>query len=415
LTAPPSLAAAPWLAAAETRRLFAALVRDGDEARVVGGAVRDALLGLPVTGDLDVATTAAPDVVTARATAAGLKVVPTGIEHGTVTVIVDGRPFEVTTLRHDVETDGRRAKVAFGSDWAADARRRDFTINALSVDPDGTVHDPVGGYADVLARRVRFIGDAQARIREDYLRILRFFRFHARFGGGEPDRAGLVAAMRLRAGLARLSAERVAAEMRRLLVAPGAAATVATMSDTGLLQPVLGGVALIGRFARFTALAAGHAPAAPALVLAALAARLPEDVDRLAARLKLAKAERARMAAAVDAAADIARGDASPAADRRRAWRHGREGARDGLLIAWAEAGEAADAGAWTGRLALVEGFAPRFPVAGRDLTARGVAPGPELGRILAALEARWIASDFRLDRAALLAETPMPTAPPTP
>lgn len=407
MTRPPSLAGAPWLAAPETRRLFAALVVDGDEARIVGGAVRDALLGLPVTGDLDVATTADPPVVMARAAAAGLKAVPTGIDHGTVTVIVDGRPFEVTTLRHDVETDGRRARVAFGRDWQADAHRRDFTINALSVGPDGHVYDAVGGYPDIVARRIRFIGDAQARIREDYLRILRFFRFHARFGTGAPDPEGLAAAMRLRAGLARLSAERVANEMRRLVVAPRAAETLVVMSDAGLLQPVLAGIAFLGRFARHAALVAAHGPASPEMALAALAARLPEDVERLAARLRLANAERERMTAAVACAADVARGDAGPAADRLRTWRCGRTGARDGLLLAWAEVGDPVDSARWSERLALVESFAPRFPVAGRDLMALGLAAGPALGRTLAALEERWIASDFALDRAALLKELP--------
>ena len=189
---------------------------------MVGGAVRNALLGIPI-GDIDIATTALPDEVIRRARAAGIKSVPTGIDHGTVTLVVEGQPFEVTTLREDIETFGRKAKVAFGRDWVRDAERRDFTINGLSVDADGVVHDHVGGLADIAARRVRFIGDPDQRIAEDYLRILRFFRIHAAYGAGEPDRAGYLACIRGRAGLAGLSAERVRMEMLKLVVANGAA------------------------------------------------------------------------------------------------------------------------------------------------------------------------------------------------
>ena len=184
-----------------------------------------------------------------RAKAAGIKSVPTGIEHGTVTLVVDAHPFEVTTLREDTETFGRKAKVAFGRDWAADAARRDFTINGLSVDADGVVHDYVGGLDDVAARRVRFIGDPNQRIAEDYLRILRFFRIHAAYGSGEPDRAGYLACIAGRAGLAALSAERVRMEMLKLVVAEGAAAAVLAMADAGLLLPIFGGVAYTGPFA----------------------------------------------------------------------------------------------------------------------------------------------------------------------
>src|SRR5947208_8276845 len=210
-----------WLRSGPTARVLELLSGNGEEARVVGGAVRNALLKIPV-GDIDIATTALPDEVIRRAKAAGIKSVPTGIDHGTVTLVVNGRPFEVTTLRQDIETFGRKAKVAFGRDWIGDAQRRDFTINGLSVDADGVVHDHVGGLEDILAKRVRFIGDPDRRIAEDYLRILRFFRIHAAFGAGEPDRAGYLACIRGRAGLAGLSAERIRLEMRKLLVATGA-------------------------------------------------------------------------------------------------------------------------------------------------------------------------------------------------
>jgi poly(A) polymerase len=402
VTVPISLAGAAWLEAAATQRLLAVLAVDGDEARVVGGAVRNALLGEAVE-ELDVATTATPDRISFRAEAAGFKAVPTGIEHGTITVVVDGTPFEVTTLRRDVETDGRRAKVVFGRDWDADAHRRDFTVNALSVTADGALHDPVGGYRDCVARRIRFIGDAEARIREDHLRILRFFRFHARFGAGAPDGDGLAAAMRLRHGLRALSAERVGQEMRKLVVAAGAPATVVAMSDAGLLQIALGGVARLDRFARHAALTratGGGAAAAPAL--AALAVWLPEDVERLATRLRLSNAERQRMRAAAAAAADFARGG-GPRADRARRWRLGAEACRDGLLICWADALDPGSDADWRARLALAESFAPVLPVAGRDLVAAGIPPGPEVGRRLAALEALWIESDFALGRDELL------------
>src|SRR5882762_2837542 len=239
---------APWLKSGPTARVLALLNGDGEEARVIGGAVRNALLKIPV-GDIDIATTALPEEVIRRATAAGVKSVPTGIEHGTVTLVVDRQPFEVTTLREDAETFGRKAKVAFGRDWVRDAERRDFTINGLSVDADGVVHDHVGGLDDIFAKRVRFIGDPNQRIAEDYLRILRFFRIHAAFGAGEPDRAGYLACIRARAGLASLSAERVRMEMLKLMVAQGAAGAITAMADGGLLLPILGGVAYTGPFA----------------------------------------------------------------------------------------------------------------------------------------------------------------------
>ena len=231
----------PWLKEKPLADLLAVLDRDGEEARVVGGAVRNALLGLP-HGDIDIATTARPAEVTRRAQAAGFKAVPTGFDHGTVTVVIEGRPFEVTTLREDVETFGRHATVKFGRDWKRDAQRRDFTMNGLSLSPDGEVHDDVGGVADLKARRVRFIGDAATRIAEDYLRILRFFRFHAYYGEGHPDAEGLHAVIAARAGLEQLSRERVRMELMKLLLAPHAVPVLAVMAEAGLLGSVLAGV-----------------------------------------------------------------------------------------------------------------------------------------------------------------------------
>src|SRR4030088_884198 len=243
---------APWLKSGPTARVLELLDGNGEEARVVGGAVRNALLKIP-TGDIDIATTALPTEVIRRAKAAGIKSVPTGIEHGTVTLVVDAQPFEVTTLREDTETFGRKAKVAFGRDWVRDAERRDFTINGLSVDAAGVVHDHVGGLADIAARRVRFIGDPNQRIAEDSLRILRFFRIHAAYGAGEPDRAGYLACINGRAGLASLSAERVRMEMLKLLIAEGAAVAGQAMADAAVLLPIFGGVAYTGTFAAMIA------------------------------------------------------------------------------------------------------------------------------------------------------------------
>src|SRR3954454_18972987 len=202
---------APWLRSGPAARVLGLLNGDGEEARVVGGAVRNALLGIPI-GEIDIATTAVPEEVIRRAKAAGIKTVPTGIEHGTVTLVIDKHPFEVTSLRQDIETFGRKAKVAFGREWIRDAQRRDFTINGLSVGVDGVVHDYVGGLEDITARRVRFIGDPDRRIAEDYLRILRFFRMHAAFGTGAPDREAYLACLRAREGLTGLSAERIRME-----------------------------------------------------------------------------------------------------------------------------------------------------------------------------------------------------------
>ena len=292
-SAPPSLKDADWLKRPQTVRVFSALSKDGVTTRAVGGAVRNTLLGLPVT-EIDLATTALPERVMALAKAAGLKAVPTGIEHGTVTVIVDGMPFEVTTLRRDVETYGRHATVAFTEDWEEDAKRRDFTLNALYADRDGTVFDPLGGYGDLVAGRVRFIGEAEDRIKEDYLRILRFFRFNAYYGKGPLDPEGLAACVKLRAGLDQLSAERVAGELRRILVAPQAVRAIEALFDYGLLTDLLASAPRMIRFTRLVAAeeALGLAPD-PALRLAALAVFVAEDAERLAERLRLSNAEQA--------------------------------------------------------------------------------------------------------------------------
>ncbi|MBB5752814.1 CCA tRNA nucleotidyltransferase [Prosthecomicrobium pneumaticum] len=396
---PPSLAAADFLADALVARVLSELSTAGEEARVIGGAVRNALLGEPVD-EVDIATTAVPAEVTRRMGAAGLKVVPTGIEHGTVTVVGLGRAVEVTTLREDVETDGRRAVVRFGRDWTADARRRDFTINALSVGLDGALRDPIGGYPDIVARRIRFIGAAERRIAEDRLRVLRFFRFHARYGSGPPDGEGLSASIRARHDLRSLSAERIGQEMKKLVVAPGAAATVAVMQESGILPLVLSGVADLAGFARLAAFEAetGRAPE-PAVRMTALAVRTAEDALRLTERLRLSNAERDRMLAAL-AALPVLAMSSGERGDRAALYRLGARAYGDGVLLALAR-GLVPPAAA-PARLTLPDRWTPpRFPLSGRDVTAAGIR-GPAVGVLLRTLEDGWIAEDFEPDAAAL-------------
>ena len=400
----PSLADAEWLKRRETSAVFTALSVDGIETRVVGGAVRNTLLGLPVTQAVDLATTAEPEQVMALAERVGLKAVPTGIDHGTVTVIANGLPFEVTTLRRDVETFGRHAKIAYTTSWEEDARRRDFTLNALYADREGTVFDPLGGYDDLAAGRVRFIGDAEARIKEDFLRILRFFRFHAYYGKGEMDAAGLKAAVKLRAGLEQLSAERIAGELRRILVAPQAERAVEALYDYGLLTSVLGGVPRLGRFERLVAVEAANGLAPDAgLRLAALAIFVEEDVARLALRLRLSNAEQAELALGVRDGAIAGLPDEGAA--KSYLYRLG-PSYRSALLLAWADSGASPDDAAWRSALTLPDRWqAPSFPLGGNDVMALGELKGPEIGELLEVLELDWIGSGFRLDRDELLAK----------
>jgi poly(A) polymerase len=394
---------APWLKSGPTARVLELLNGNGEEARVVGGAVRNALLKIPI-GDIDIATTALPTEVIRRAKAAGIKSVPTGIEHGTVTLVVDAQPFEVTTLREDTETFGRKAKVAFGRDWTRDAERRDFTINGLSVDADGVVHDHVGGLDDIQAKRVRFIGDPDQRIAEDYLRILRFFRIHAAFGAGEPDRAGYLACVRARAGLATLSAERVRMEMMKLMVAQGATGAIAAMAEGGLLLPIFGGVAYTGPFAAMIAAerSLGFEPD-PVRRLGALAVAVTEDAKRLATRLRLTNAETRALDSMGHRWWRLAGMDEATA--RRRLYRLGVDRYRDRLMLAWARAGADASSALWRELATLPERWsAPKFPLKAADFIARGIAEGPALGHVLALAEDAWLAANFPLDEAALKA-----------
>jgi poly(A) polymerase len=388
---------AAFLADPLVLQVLTLLAADGEEARVVGGAVRNTLLGLPVA-DVDIATTATPDIVIARAEAAGLRPAPTGIEHGTVTVIGHRHVVEVTTLREDIETDGRRAVVRFGRDWEADAARRDFTINALSVDRDGRLHDPVGGLADLAARRVRFIGSAERRIAEDRLRVLRFFRFHAAYGAGAPDAEGLSASIRARHDLASLSGERVGQEMRKLVLAPGAAETVAVMQESGILPLVAAGVGDLAAFARLPRYEDTDSLSAP-LRFAGLFGRVQEDVDRIALRFRLSNGERTRMRQALTLGEVVA--TTGPESDHVALYRNGLQPFLDGLALAAAR-GFVSDAAFRQRGDAARNWPIPVFPLSGRDVVDLGVDRGPLVGLLLKYVEREWIEGDFEEDAPAL-------------
>lgn len=376
---------APWREKTGLDRLAEALGAAEGGARWVGGAVRDTLLGREDISDIDLATPHAPSEVMARLQAAGIKAVPTGIAHGTVTAVSSGTVVEVTTLRHDVETNGRHATVAFTADWEADAARRDFTMNALYADPlTGELFDWFDGLADLDARRVRFIGDPYRRIAEDHLRILRFFRFHARFGDAIDD-AGLDACTDRANDLMALSRERIAAELLKLLVAPSAVPVIALMVERGIFRPVLPEITDIAALADLAAResAAGITPDA----IRRLAALIPPDsADGVGGRLRLSNNDRKRLIAAT----------AGPGTEGARglAFRVGREIALDRLLLAGEDPAPLAD---WT---------PPRLPIGGGEIVARGIAKGPDVARTLRAIENRWIAEGFPdRDRVAQIAD----------
>ena len=375
-------------------RALALLNADGEEVRLVGGAVRDLLLG-ETPGDFDIATTATPEIVMARAKAAGVAFAPTGVEHGTVTLILEGATIETTSLREDIETDGRRAKVRFGRDFVADAMRRDFTLNALSLDAQGFVHDYVGGLADLAASRVRFIGEARQRIREDFLRILRFLRFSARFGDGALDPAGLSAAIAERAGLATLSAERVRAEIMKVLVALRGSYVLGVAEGAGLLGPTLGGIAYPARLARLAQIEpSGDA----ALRLAALAVVVREDAERLREKLRLSNAEGDRLGAAARGLESLHGLTAPPSlGDLRIAlFERGRTAARDAVLLAHADSGVAMNDLRWlAAHRFLADTPEPRLPFTGAELLARGLPQGRQVGAALKVLQAKWIRAGF--------------------
>jgi poly(A) polymerase len=382
----------PWMTAPATRAVFDALEAVGgpDCARFVGGCVRNTLRAAPVA-DIDIATRLTPDQVMDALKAAGLRVIPTGVEHGTVTAVVKGQPFEITTLRRDVETDGRRAVVAFSTDWAEDAQRRDFRLNALYADRQGQIHDYVGGgVEDAIAGRVVFVGDAETRIREDYLRILRFFRFYAWYGGEAPDAAGLQACAALKDGVGRLSAERVSRELLKLLEALDPRDALRLMAQTGVLAVVLPARLSLERFDAMVGLSGD-----PVLRLSALLPDDPAVVLGVAEGLRLSNSDRDRLVAAAGATVDL--GLTQPQA-RAAIYRDGAGVFRDRVQRALAtQTARRAEAYAL---LAFSEAWTPpKFPLGGREALELG-ATGPKVGRVLRAVEDWWIAQDFPIEGA---------------
>jgi poly(A) polymerase len=387
-----------WMNAPETRAVMDAL---GGNARFVGGAVRNALLGQPVI-DIDIATPLVPEDVIEHLKKAGLGAVPTGIDHGTVTAISNGKPFEVTTLRRDVTTDGRHATVAFTTDWKEDASRRDFTMNALYASADGEVFDYFGGIEDLKAGRVRFVGDAAQRIREDYLRTLRLFRFHAWYGKGDIDSDGLHAAASEKAGLAQLSGERVQKEMLRLLEADNPVPALRVMAASGILSEILPGVLNFARLERLVANDTNNFfDADPLLRLSAL---LPdvETARAVGERFKLSNMDRVRLEDLAGAREKIVC-YLSIREVRKLLYRLGAKRFRDRVSLRWAEDAKDSNTMQWRALLALADAWVPpEFPLTGRNVMAAGVPEGPLVGRILAEVEDWWIESDFIEDEFSL-------------
>jgi poly(A) polymerase len=406
-----SVAEQDWFQGASLKTVLALLNADGGEARVAGGAVRNALMGLAVA-DVDIATTLLPQDVVARAEKAGIKAVPTGIEHGTVTLVIDGQPFEVTTLRKDVETDGRHAKVAFGTDWQADAERRDLTINALYADADGTVIDLVEGLADIETRTIRFIGDAATRIAEDYLRILRFFRFFAYYGHGRPDADGLRACARAKEKLATLSAERVWSETKKMLSAKDPSRALLWMRQVGVLTEILPETEKWGIDGIHGLVAAEAALGWAVDPMLRLAAIVPPDRDRMEAmgkRLKMSKADAGKLIAWAET--PTLPDEITDVGFDRMLYRNDVEGIITRLRLALASARMAAEGDPMamrkSARLSVLLKRAetyqrPVFPLQGADVMTAGVPAGKRVGEILGQLEDFWVERNFTPDREVL-------------
>jgi len=388
------------MTASDTRRLIEVFKGGGAELRFVGGCVRDSLLGLGVR-DIDIATDALPDRIMGILRDAGIKSVPTGIEHGTVTAVVEGRAFEITTYRRDIKTDGRHAVVEFGTDWREDAERRDFTINAMSITPDGNLHDPFDGEGDLVAGRVRFVGDAQRRVREDILRILRWFRFHAHYGKPPPDADALGACRGFAFRIPDLSGERIRHELLRLLAADNPLPSIELMIETDVFDAVLGRGRQIQCLAGLYVIEREiEMPPDPLLRLAALIGS-PGMAVPLAERLRLSNAEQKRLLAALGSEPSLSL-DTSEA-DRARIFYHlGIRIVEDRILLAWAADPSATE---WQEWLEAVQAFdMPAFPLSGRDVMAEGISAGPAVGDTLRQIEDWWIDARFTPDRVQCLA-----------
>ena len=401
-----SIGVRPWMTAPATRAVMDALSAAGgsEAARFVGGCVRDTLTGHAV-GDIDIATTLTPDQVIAALKAANLKSVPTGVDHGTVTAVSAGQPFEITTLRRDVETDGRRAVVAFTDDWAEDAQRRDFRLNALYADAEGRLFDPTGeGAADARAGRIVFVGDAETRILEDALRILRFFRFQAWYGKGEPDAVALAACDTLKDRLTGLSAERVSKELLKLLAADDPRPAVRLMAATGVLSIILPKAQGISRFERLVGIETDQLfQCDPDLRLAALLPDDPEVGARTAAALRLSNAQRDRLVAMLGTDQRIVSW-MSPREARRAVYRLGVDTFCDRVLLAWSNIDHPSVTPQWRALLPMAQSWPrPTFPLTGEQVIAAGVPKGPLVGAVMREVEDWWIDHDFLDDPMSLV------------
>jgi len=397
------LAVHDWLKNQTTQTVMKALGGDRGEARFVGGCVRNALLMEPVS-DIDIATVHAPAEATKLLEAAGVKVVPTGFDHGTVTAVLEGKHFEITTLRVDVATDGRRADVAFTGDWVEDAKRRDFTMNALYADMDGTVHDPLGGRDDLKARLVRFIGDPHDRIREDYLRVLRFFRFHAHYGTGDPDAVGLTACAEEKQGLTQLSAERVQAELLKLLGADGAGASLRQMAATGILQLVLPEATRLDRLEAVVDIEANQLfTSDPVLRLSSSVELDGAGADALAARLKLSKKDRDRIKAMQTDETKIVC-YLSVREVHKALYLMGVQCFKDRVMFGWATDKKDANAMQWRALLAIADSWVrPKLLLNGSMMKAAGVPEGPEMSRVYGEVEEWWVDAGFIEDEFSII------------
>jgi len=404
-----------WLSNAGVRDVFKALLVPGHEVRIVGGAIRNALMGEPVN-DIDMATTLHPDEVMKQAEGFGLKAIPTGIDHGTITLISSGERIEVTTLRADVDTDGRRAEVKFGRDWLGDAARRDFTMNAIYCNSSGEIFDPLGGVDDLKKRRVRFIGNAQKRVREDYLRILRFIRFHGAYAKGPIDEDGMRACLSERRGLAALSRERIWAEFSKILMLNNASDTIQLMFDYGLLTQTLGGVPNLNRFKNLITIE-DHLdlPTDAVRRLGALALFVSDDARRLGDKFRLSQKEAQRLCAMTATHPEISAKMELKSA-QKFIYRIGWTAFKDLLLLSESASGSRTDK-KYAELVKLVELIQqwtpPVFPVTGNDVLATGLEPGPQVGRILDALEDEWLSADFEPGRDVLIARLKAMHCPP--
>ena len=394
----------PWMSAPATVAVMDALRAAGGEARFVGGCVRDAVMRKPI-GDIDIATPMTPEAVTAALKAAGLKAIPTGAEHGTITAVSGGTPYEITTLRRDVSTDGRRATVAFTDDWALDAARRDFRLNALYLDLDGRLTDPTGeGLADARAGRIVFVGEPAHRIREDYLRILRFFRFLAWYGRGEPDPAALAACAAEKAGIAQLSAERVSKELLKLLAADDPRPAVRLMAATGVLPLALPGAQGLARFEALVGIETDMLFSCdPELRLAALLPNDPAAAASTGRTLRLSNAQQGRLVAALNPEPPI-RSWMSPREARRFVYREGAGPFCDRVMLAWAASDRPAATIQWRALLPLAQSWPrPTLPLTGDDVVAAGAPRGPIVGEVLREVEDWWVENDFIDDKLSIV------------